>query len=208
METPFTTGKAYRDDELGEAAVRQANWRYAAFGAMGVSVLLILLEFCTLLMLRRIPIRVIEVSPESGAVHITQADFSQYVPPETVYVAQLRDDVITLRSISTDKETMRRWHVRARTRMTLQGKKQYEVYEKERKPFAQKEPVTVDILSILHDGGLTWDVRWRETKYSDRIEVETWRGKFTLVKSVPQDAEERDATPLGLFLDTWAWSKE
>ena len=61
---------------------------------------------------------------------------------------------------------------------------------------------------MLHDGGLTWDVRWRETIYTHKMDIETWRGKFTFTRAKPQNDEELYATPLGLFLDNWSWSKE
>jgi type IV secretory pathway TrbF-like protein len=208
IDSPFLTGKAYREDELGEAAVRRANWRYMAFAAMGLSGLLILLVFVLIILLRQVPVRVITVTDASGDVRLAQDDWRQYVPPSTAYVAQLRDDIITLRTITIDKEDMRRHHVRTRWRMTDEAKTLYNEYERTRKPFEQKEPVQVEILSVLHDGGLTWDVRWRETTYSDKITIEQWRGKFTLIKAKPQREEERQATPLGIFLNTWSWGKE
>jgi type IV secretory pathway TrbF-like protein len=207
IDTPFTTGKAYRDDELGEAAVQRANWRYAFFGALGLAALLTLLLFYTVSLPRKVPVPIV-VYNDSGDVRVVQEAWHTFVPPSTAYVAQLRKDIVILRTITLDKEAMRQQHVEARTRMTLQGKKQYNQYEKDRKPFDQKEPVTVDILSSLPDSGLTWDVRWRETTYSHKVEIEHWRGRFTFVKAVPQNDAERYATPLGLFLDSWAWSKE
>jgi type IV secretory pathway TrbF-like protein len=208
IDTPYLTGKQYRDDELGEAAVQRANWRYCAFGAMGVSGLLVLLLFYAISLPRKVLVP-FTVNEGSGDVRIVQQDFAKYAPPRTVYINQLRDDMTILRTVTTDKEDMRRQHVKARTRMTAQGKKQYAQWERERKPFDQKEPVTVDILGTpLHDGGLTWDIRWRETTYGAQVGMETWRGKFTFIRAMPQDEDERNATAAGVFLDTWSWSKE
>lgn len=208
ITNPMLDGKLYREDELGEAAVQRANWRYAAFASFAVSGLLIVLLFFMVVMLRRIPVRVIEVHETSGAVRITEEDWRRYVPPETAYVAQLREDVVTLRTVTLDKEEMKRQHLRTRTRMTLQAQQLYAEYLRERKPLEQKQPVQVEVLSTLRDSGLTWDVRWRETTYGDRLMIEHWRGKFTFVKVTPQNEAERYATPLGLFLDVYSWSKE
>jgi type IV secretory pathway TrbF-like protein len=208
IDNPMLAGKLYREDELGEAAVQRANWRYAAFASFGLSGMLILLLAYTILLLRQVPVRVIEVTPESGLVRVTQEAWERYVPPETAYVAQLRDDVTTLRTIILDKEAMKRQHIRSRTRMTAHGKQLYGEYIRSRKPFDQKEPVQVEILSALRDSGLTWDIRWRETTYGDRLLIEYWRGKFTFTKTTPQNDAERYATPLGLFIETWDWGKE
>jgi type IV secretory pathway TrbF-like protein len=208
IDTPYLTGKQYRDDELGEAAVQRANWRYIAFSAMGVSALLVLLLFYALSLPRKVLVP-FTVNESSGEVRIVQKDWKEYAPPTTAYVRQLWDDMTILRTITTDKEDMRRQHVKARRRMTTQGKHQYDKYIMERKLFDQKEPVTVDVIGTpLHDGGLTWDIRWRETTYGAQLSMETWRGKFTFIRAVPQDEDERNATLLGLFLDTWSWSKE
>ena len=207
IDTPFMTGRQYRAEELGEAAVQRANWRYAAFSAMGLSGLLALLLFYALSLPRKIPV-LYTVHEGSGEIQILEQDFRKYVPPATAYVAQLRKDVETLRKVLLDKEEMRRQHATVFARLTEQGKKQYLEKGLDRR-LDETEPVTVDIIGTpLHDGGLSWDLRWRETRYGQKLDMETWRGKFTFVKAVPQNDKERDATPLGLFLDTWSWSKE
>ena len=210
IETPFTTGKLYRQDELGEAAVQRANWRYAAFCAFGLAGLLILLVFYLVVLLGRKPLGdPIEVRSDSGDVRIVKERWADYVPPSTAYVKQLKTDILILRTVTLDKPNMKQFHREARDRMTLQGKKQYDQWLKERKPFDQPEPVIVEIIGTpLHDGELTWDVRWRETTYGHTVDPTYWRGRFTFVKAVPQNEAERNATPLGLFLDNWAWSKE
>jgi type IV secretory pathway TrbF-like protein len=207
IENHMVVGKKYRDDELGEATVRGANWRYAAFGSFGISGLLSLLLFYTVTLPKQLLVP-IEVCGESGTVRIVQQDWKQFVPPMTAYIAQLRDTVILLRTITTDKEAMRAQHRTVRLRLTAQGKPLYDQYLKDRKPFEQKEPVQVEVSSVLHDGGLTWDIRWRETTYSHKIDIEHWRGKFTFTRAMPQTDAERQATPLGLFVDHWSWSRE
>jgi len=203
----FLSGKLYREDELGEMAVRMANQRKAMWCAFGLSGLLIVLLFYTVSLPRKVPVP-ITVHEGSGDVRVVQEDWKTYVPPETAYTAQLRQDITNLRKVTLDKEDMKALHRLARTRMTIPGKQQYAQYEKEHKPFDRKEPTQIDGISIVHDGGLTWRARWREITYGHTTTIENWWGKFTFVKAVPQDEEERNATPLGLFLDNWSWSKE
>lgn len=207
IENHMLVGKKYRDDELGEAAVQRANWRFVACGALGVASLLILLLFYTVALPKQslVPI---EVCAESGSVRVIANDWKQYVPPITAYTAQLRDNVTILRTITTDKEAMRADHRSVRLRLTADAKTLYSQYLHERKPFEQKEPVQVEILSVLHDSGLTWDIRWREITYSHKIDIEHWRGKFTFTRAMPQNDAERHATPLGFFITHWSWSRE
>ena len=135
LDTPFTTGKAYRQDELGNAAVQRANWRYAAFASFGLSGLLILLLFYTVSLPRKIPVP-ITINEASGEVRVVQEDWKTYVPPDTAYTAQLRNAITVLRTVTLDKEDMRRQHVKVRAAMTLQGKKEYnQKIDVERKPF-------------------------------------------------------------------------
>lgn len=208
IETPFMTGKQYRDDELGEMAVRMANQRLYALISHGITLLVLLLLFFTVTLPKRV-LQVVEVDRSSGDVRLATTPWDQYAPLPASYTSQLRRDLDALRKVTMDKEDMRKQHAEARVRMTDQGKQQYAAWLKERKPFEQKDPTTIEFLGPpLHGEGLTWEVRWRETTYGHQLKPETWRGRFTFIRAVPKTEDERIATPLGLFLDTWSWGRE
>ena len=207
METHFLEGKQYREDELGEMAVQKANWRYMAFGATAVSVLLILV-LVYLLHLPKLQPYYIEVNVASGETRVLGFAPTTVTPNEAAEAKQVRDFVTVMLSVSSDKEQMRRQWRKLYAQATKNGKRLLNQVEALRKPFEQKDGVTIDILRTLRTGEHTYDLRWRETRYGAQIDTQYYSGMFTTKHEPPQSQEEIDQSPLGIVLDTWSIAKE
>jgi type IV secretory pathway TrbF-like protein len=207
METHFLEGKQYREDELGEMAVRTANWRYMAFGSTGLSLLLALALIHSHLLPKLQPYY-IEVNTSSGETRVLGFAPTTVTPNEAAEAKQVRDFVTVMLSISSDKEQMRRSWRKLYAQATKNGKRLLNQVEAARKPFEGKDAVTIDILRTLRTGTHTYDLRWRETRYSAQIETQYYSGVFTTKQELPQTQDEIDQSPLSLFLDTWGVAKE
>jgi type IV secretory pathway TrbF-like protein len=207
IETSFIEGKQYREDELGEMAVQKANWRYIAFGATGLSILLTLALIHSHLLPKLQPYY-IQINVADGATRILGFAPTSVTVPEAAEAKQLRDFVTVMLSVSSDKEQMRRSWRKLYAQATKNGKRLLNQVEALRKPFEQKDGVTIDILRTLKTGEHTYDLRWRETRYSSQIEIQHYSGVFIAKHEQPQTQEEIDQNPLGIFLDTWSIAKE
>ena len=83
---------------------------------------------------------------------------------------------------------------------------------RKRKPLEQRDPVSVEILHILHTTGRTWQVRWEESTYSGSsghlLERKRAVGSFTYQLETPRTREVLTYNPAGVFFHEWNWSYE
>ena len=124
----------------------------------------------------------------------------------------LREFVTALRSVSTDTDVMRDWWKVAMQRVTKEGKARLVAYAEERKPLEQRDPVSVEILHILHTTGRTWQVRWEESTYSGSnghlLQRKRAVGAFTYRQETPRTLDAITYNPAGVFFHEWNWSYE
>jgi type IV secretory pathway TrbF-like protein len=207
MDTHFLEGKQYREDELGEMAVRQANWRYLAFGTTALSCLLTLALIHSHLLPKLQPYYINACSLD-GETRVLGFAPTAVTIPEAAEAKQVRDFVTVMLSVSSDKEQMRRGWRKLYAQATKNGKRVLNQVEALRKPFDAKDPVTIDILRTLRTAEHTYDLRWRETRYGSQVEMLYYSGVFLTKQEHPQTQEEIDQSPMGVFLDTWSIAKE
>ena len=209
-EHPFLEGKRYREEELGEMAVQKANWRYMAFGALGLAALLGLGNLYQATLPRMIP-HYVEVDTSSGNMRIVGPTPQQYDLRQETVKKELREFVEVLRRISTDLPLMQMQWTRLFHHVTPRGHKLLGAYATERNPLAQKDPVMVEVLRILPQSATTMDIRWIETTYSSKGEqksIATYSGLFTWERQVPTTMDALAFNPSGILLHEWSWSKE
>jgi type IV secretory pathway TrbF-like protein len=209
-EHPFLEGKRYRDDELGEMAVQKANWRYMAFGVLGLLALSILGNIYLGSLPKMVPAYV-EVDTMTGGMRVVGPAPQEYDLRESTVKKELREFVEVLRRISTDVPLMQLHWTRLFHHVTPRGHKLLAAYATERNPLAQKDPVAVEVLRVLRQSEFTWDVRWQETTYSAKGEQKssaTYSGLFTWERQLPTTLDALTMNPSGILLDSWSWSKE
>ncbi len=75
---------------------------------------------------------------------------------------------------------------------------------------AERESVSVEVVSVLPISGATWRIEWRETSRSrsgDRPVTETWQADVTVVIDPPRDPATILANPMGVFITDYSWTK-
>jgi type IV secretion system protein VirB5 len=209
-EHPFLEGKRYREEELGEMAVRGANWRYMAFGALGLTALLGLGNLYQATMPHLTPFYV-EVETMSGSMRVVGSAPQQYDLRQETVKKELREFVEVLRRISTDVPLMQMQWTRLFHHVTPRGHKLLAAYATEHNPLAQKDPVAVEVLQVLKQSEQTAYIRWQEVTYNAKGEqknVITYSGLFTWERHVPATIDALTQNPSGILLHEWSWSKE
>lgn len=210
LDSHFYEGRKHRADELGEFAVQRSNWRLAAFG--GIAGMLLLSIGCLYLGAQpKLRPYYIEVDTCSGDARVVGEAPTSYTIRELTLKKHLRDFVQTVRGVSLDKPDMQRRLTEVFYQLTPKGKKLFEQFMTERNPMYQREPVLVEVTAVLLSTGATYDVRWMEKRYNDRMDLqatEVYRGLFTVVEQTPRGKDEMDHNPMGLFIDQFSWSRE
>src|ERR1041385_7942091 len=206
----FLEGRKWRADELGDAKLQGKAWWWQTRIKDGLLTLAIL----GLIIQGNRPAwkpYYIEIDRSSGAMRVIGPAPERYIPPQARAKASVRELVETLRGISPDKELQRERWIRQRIAMTPEGRKRLLVYEAERQPLRQQDPVKVEILRALPKPGsaTTWDVRWQETDYSrdarDPQHRTIWSGLFSYQLREPRTQDELDFASDGIFWDFWQW---
>ena len=210
LDHHFLEGRQYRADEIGEVVAQRNWWRLATLaltGVLGVAVL-------GLLYLGRPaedhPLHR-HLEQQHRGIAPLQAQHRVGDEPVTLRL-MLREFVTALRSVSTDTDVMRDWWKVAMKRVTKEGKARLVAYAEERKPLEQRDPVSVEILHILHTTGRTWQVRWEESTYSGSnghlLERKRAVGAFTYRQETPRTLDVITYNPAGVFFHEWNWSYE
>ncbi|HEY5864781.1 MAG TPA: VirB8/TrbF family protein [Candidatus Tectomicrobia bacterium] len=210
LDHHFLEGRKYRADDIGEVIAQRNWWRIVAVGEMGV----IGLAIVGLIYLGTLP----KWTPfiikwDSSTGELTPVGVHPRAGEEPITLRLLlREFVITLRGISTDREVMRdQWKV-AMKRVTKEGRARLVTYAETRKPLEQSDPISVEILHVLHTTGRTWQVRWEEKTYGGTtgqlVKQERLVGAFTYQHATPRTFDEITYNPGGVFFHEWSWSYE
>jgi type IV secretion system protein TrbF len=224
---PFHAGRQYRSDELGDAVVTSAHWRWTVWVLIVGGILL----GCSWSVreITRSPIKVLVLQiDESGTTRIIGPLPDRYRMTEAVIKREVRTFVEALRRVLDDKVAMGMdWDEKQGlfARVTVDGRARLAQEMQARgNPLEQREPVLVEVLRILPkgpQGTRTFDVSWAEQHYSaplsggtpgetrrELLETSRWSGLFSYVERTPRTEAEFYANPTGIWLDQWSYSRE
>jgi type IV secretion system protein VirB5 len=221
---PFHAGRAYRSDELGDAVVTSAHWRWSTWllivGGILVGSIWGMRE------MTRSPIKVLVLQiDEHGNRRIIGPLPDAYSMTKAVIERDIRSFVQILRRVQDDKVAMGEdWDEKQGIygRLTQDGMtRMAEELQGRGNPLEERELVQVEILRCLSKGKRTYDVSWIEHRYSapapgspagesrrERLPSSRWSGLFTYVERPPRTEAELYGNPTGIWLDQWSYSRE
>jgi type IV secretion system protein VirB5 len=221
---PFHAGRDYRSDELGDAVVTSAHWRWTVWVLIVGGILVG--SIWGMREMTRSPIKVLVLQiDEGGMTRIIGPLPDGYRMTEQVLKREVRTFVQVLRRVLDDKVAMGEdWDERTGifARVTGDGRARL-VQEMQARgnPLEQREPVLVEILRILPKGQRTFDVSWVEQRYSaplsggtpgetrrELLDTTRWSGLFTYVERTPRTEAEFYGNPTGIWFDQWSYSQE
>jgi len=116
------------------------------------------------------------------------------------------------RMVSSDKTVIKRNWLDAYNLVTPNAANTLNAYAEKNEPFqrADKERVSVDILSMVPISGESWQIDWKESRWGVHGDAQGetwWRGIFRVVMHKPESEEQLAANPVGLYIDEFHWSK-
>jgi type IV secretory pathway TrbF-like protein len=211
IETPYTRAKKEWDDRIGSSRVQAYNWRLAFFTS---SILCLVLGGGLVYMTTRqhvIPY-IIKVNKIGKVQSAGPADKINYTPgrPEITYF--LSEFVVKIRTISFDPVVMKRDWLSAYDFVTPRGTNQLNSLASRDNPFDKlgQMTVSVDIVSVIPISDTSFQAEWSEkvqNKFGSLMNTFRYKGIFTITIKEPKDESRLLKNPLGIFIDSFNFSR-
>lgn len=208
--TPYQRAAQVWDDRIGSARVQAKSWRYAFFGALGLSAILtggLLWQNAR----GTIVPWVVEVDKLGEARSVAPAD-AGFTPSDTQIAFHLARFIENVRSIPDDPIVVRQNWLRAYDFASDRGALALNEYARANDPFAMvgREQVAVEVTSVIRASPKSFRVAWVERRYRDGALAETsrWTAILGIAVQPPRDPDALTRNPLGIFVTSINWSKE
>lgn len=209
-ETPYREAQQLWDRRMGSSLAHARTWRTAAFaslalaGAMAAGVVVLALRPAA------VPF-VIEAS-ETGEARLVGPAQSAYEPSDAQLSWHLARFVEMIRALPSDPIVVRQNWLRAYDWATQGGAQVLNAMADEENPFGKvgKTTVAVEVLSVVRASPGSFQLRWRESTYSNGtlIDVERFTGVATVVIDPASSPERLSKNPLGLYVHSFNWSRD
>jgi len=205
---PFISGpsdKAYADillDKMNEAK----TWRLSSFLHIGLFIISLIFFFVSISRQQTIPV-LVNVMPSGEAQYLGEVrQNGSFNVPEAAIYYQIRSFVHNFRSISTDYQVlydnidgcfqMVTSSYAPIMRSMLLAASPFELYGKQRR--------TVDVESVLHVTGRSYQINWTETviESSSSPKNSKMRAVVTIRLVVPTDSTIK-RNPLGIYIENF-----
>jgi len=216
ISTPYLQARAEWDDRLGALSASAANWRYAFFAVTLLAFGLLVGNAVQLNSQKTIPM-VIAVNQDSGeAAVLGRAIAKPYQPGEPEVRFFLLQYLKFVRAVPADPVVIKANWLAAYKFLRAEAAQQLNqmTAEDESNPLKKigLQTVTVQPISFLYvEGSKSYQVRWKETIFSDRGEaLDTYNmtGLFTLEYQQPTSEEVLLVNPLGIYIKSFQWNRE
>jgi type IV secretion system protein TrbF len=209
-DTPYQRAAQVWDDRIGSARVQARSWRFAFFGALGLSTCLTAGLIWQGARGTIVP-WVVQVDRLGEAQAVAPAD-SDYSPTDPQIAFHLARFIEQVRSIPDDPIVVRQNWLRAYDFVTDRGALVLNDYARTNDPFALigREQVGVDVTSVIRASPTSFRVAWVERRYRDGSLADTsrWTAILTIVVQTPRTPDALRKNPLGIFVNAINWSKE
>lgn len=209
-ETPYQRASQVWDERIGSARVQARSWRYAFFGALGLSGALTGALIWQNARGTIVP-WVVEVDRlgEARSVAPAEAGFNPSDPQIAFHLARFIESV---RALPNDPVVVRTNWLRAYDFVSDRGALALNDYARSNDPFALigREQVAVDVTSVIRASPQSFRVAWTERHYRDGALVESsrWSAILGVAVQPPRTPEALSKNPLGILVTSLNWSKE
>ncbi|MGJ7524844.1 conjugal transfer protein TrbF [Variovorax sp. GB1P17] len=208
--TPYQAAAQVWDQRIGSARVQAKNWRFMAFGCLGLALMM-----AGGLVWRSaqsiVTPYVVEVD-HAGQVRAVGEAASPYKPNDAQVAFHLARFVTDVRSLSIDPIVVRQNWLQAYEYTTDRGAATLNDYARANDPFSRigQSSVTVQINSVVRASDSSFQVRWTERRYAngEAAGLERWTAVLVVVLQAPRTEERLRKNPLGIYVNGLSWSRE
>ena len=208
--TPYQKAAQVWDERIGSARVQARNWRFMAFGCLGL-VGGLSLQLAVLSTTSRVMPYVVEVE-RGGTIRAVAPAVESYEPSDAQIAAELARFIEHVREVSIDPIVVKQNWLKAYDYATDRAAQTLNDYARENDPFAKigQRSVSVEITSVVRASPTSFQLRWREKAFENGSAAgeQSFTGVLTIVTKPPRDAATLRANPLGIYINAINWSRE
>jgi type IV secretory pathway TrbF-like protein len=208
VETPYLSARREWNERYGDYIARARNWRWAAFAALAVSLVLAIGVVWEAAQSKVVPY-VIEVDKLGDAVPVARAD---RVAPADVRIlkAELASWIVDARSVSSDPLAQKSALSRVYALTAASATTFLNDYYRQHSPFSQPRTVAVAVNAVLPISSQTYQIQWtedvRDLQGRD-IGTTQWLASVTVAFDPPSDERGILSNPLGLYVTSISWTQ-
>ena len=208
LDSPYLSARREWNERYGDYIARARNWRWAAFGALAVSLVLGVGVAWQAAQSKVVPY-VVEVDKLGDAVAVARAD--RAAPTDMrVVKAQLAAWIVDVRSVSSDplaqKSALSRSYALTAATATLF----LNDYYRQHSPFGQPRTVAVSVDAVLPISKQTYQIQWSEDARDLQgrdLATTHWIASVTVAFDPPSDERGILSNPLGLYITGISWTQ-
>jgi type IV secretion system protein TrbF len=208
--TPYQKAAQVWDERIGSARVQARNWRFMAFGCLGL-VGGFALQLAVLSTTSRVTPYVVEVE-RGGTIRAVAPAVESYEPSDAQIAAELARFIEHVREVSIDPIVVKQNWLKAYDYATDRAAQTLNDYARENDPFAKigQRSVSVEITSVVRASPSSFQLRWREKAFENGslAGTQSFTGVLTIVSKPPRDVATLRANPLGIYVNAINWSRE
>jgi type IV secretion system protein VirB5 len=208
LETPYLSARREWNERYGDYIARARSWRWAAFGAIAVSLALAIGVVWQGAQSKVVPY-VVEVDKLGDAVAVARADRAAPVDVRVIK-AQLAAWIVDVRSVSSDplaqKAALSRSYATTAATATLF----LNDYYRQHSPFSQNRTVAVSVDAVLPISNQTYQIQWSEDGrdlQGRALATTHWLASVTVAFDPPTDERGVLSNPLGLYVTGISWTQ-
>lgn len=209
-DTPYRQSQELWDRRMGSALSHARTWRTAAFISLALAGGLAAATITLALRPAAVPF-VIEAN-DTGEARLVGPATKAYEPGDAQISWHLARFVERVRALPSDPVVVRQNWLSAYDWATQAGAQVLNAMAEADDPFAKvgKTTVSVDVLSVVRASPTSFQLRWRESTYTNGtlVKVDRYTGVATIVIEPPSTPERLQKNPLGLYVHALTWSKD
>ena len=208
LDSPYLSARREWNERYGDYIARARSWRWAAFAALAVSLVLAIGVVWQAAQSKVVPY-VVEVDKLGDAVAVARADRAAPAD-ERVVKAQLAAWIVDVRSVSSDplaqKSALSRSYAMTAATATIFLNDYYQQHS----PFGQPRTVAVSVDAVLPVSKQTYQLQWSEDARDLQgrdLATTHWLASVTVAFDPPTDERGILSNPLGLYITGISWTQ-
>jgi type IV secretory pathway TrbF-like protein len=208
LDNPYLSARREWNERYGDYIARARNWRWAAFAALAVSLVLAVGVVWQAAQSKVVPY-VVEVDKLGDAVAVARAD--RAAPADVrVIKAQLAAWIVDVRSVSSDPLAQKSALSRSYAMIAATATIFLNDYYRQHSPFGQNRTVAVSVDAVLPVSKQTYQLQWsedvRDLQGRD-LTTAHWLASITVAFDPPTDERGVLSDPLGLYITGISWTQ-
>ncbi|MGA8535658.1 MAG: conjugal transfer protein TrbF [Candidatus Tumulicola sp.] len=208
LETPYLSARREWNERYGDYIARARSWRWAAFGALALSLVLAIGVVWQGAQSKVVPY-VVEVDKLGDAVAVARAD--RATPADVrVIKAQLAAWIVDVRSVSSDPLAQKAALSRSYAMTAATATRFLNDYYRQHSPFNQNRTVAVSVDAVLPISTQTYQIQWSEDGrdlQGRNLATTHWLASVTVAFDPPTDERGVLSNPLGLYVTGISWTQ-